>query len=473
MMIFASEPGRNDMMYNPEYPVAFIQNEFLCVFTHKNSITFKSFNIIQHVAMEIKRDQYLEKLLSHRWNGMVKIVTGIRRCGKSCLLFTLFRNRLISEGVDPGDIIEIKLDEIDAVPLRNPLALYDYVKLRTSDGRKRYVLIDEIQMISSIRNPYVEDGDKITFYEPLNSLLNTGYLDLYVSGSNSRMLSSDVLTQFRGRGDEIRLHPLSFSEFLSAKGGDRQAAYHDYLTFGGMPRLLSMNSDEEKAEYLKGLFRETYIRDIEERHRIDHPDVLEGIIDFLCSNTGSLTNPKKIASEFRNVSEGTVRKYIDYLIDAFLFSESKRYDVKGKRYFMYPQKYYCEDPGLRNARLNFRQQEITHLMENAIYNELCIRGYSVDVGVVTINAKNPDGKSVRISKEIDFVANRYGDKVYIQSAFAMPDEEKLHAETDQFRYTGDSFRKVVVRGDTGNRWFDENGTLHIGIVEFLLDKNSI
>lgn len=423
--------------------------------------------------MEIKRDQYLEKLLSHRWNGMVKVITGIRRCGKSYLLFTLFKNCLLSEGVDPGDIIEIKLDEIDAVPLRNPLSLYDYVKSRTSDGRKKYVLIDEIQMISSIRNPYAEDGDRITFYEPLNSLLNTGYLDLYVSGSNSRMLSSDVLTQFRGRGDEIRIHPLSFSEFFSAKGGDRQEAYHDYLTFGGMPRILSMNSDEEKAEYLKNLFKETYIRDIEERHRIDHPEVLEGIIDFLSSNTGSLTNPRTIASNFRNVSEGTVRKYIDYLIDAFLFSESKRYDVKGKRYFSYPQKYYCEDLGLRNARLNFRQQEITHLMENAIYNELRIRGYSVDVGVVTINAKNRDGKSVRIPKEIDFIANRYEDKLYIQSAFAMPDDEKIHAETDQFRYTGDSFRKIVVRGDIGNRWYDERGILHIDMTEFLLNKDLI
>ncbi len=423
--------------------------------------------------MEIKRDLYLEKLCSHRWNGLVKIVTGIRRCGKSYLLFTIFKNRLLSEGVDPEDIIEIKLEDMDAISLRNPVSLYEHVKSLTSDGKKRYVFIDEIQMVSKVKNPYLENGEDITFYETLNGLLNTGYLDIYITGSNSHMLSTDVLTQFRGRGDEIRLHPLSFSEFYSAKGGDRLAAYNDYLTFGGMPYIQSLSSNEDKADYLKGLFTETYIRDIKERHAIEHPEVLEGIIDFISSNIGSLTNPKQIASHFKNVSEGTVRTYLDYLKDAFLFSESQRYDVKGKRYFSYPQKYYCEDLGLRNARLNFRQQEVTHLMENAIYNELRIRGYSVDVGVVTINAKKPDGKSVRIPKEIDFVANRYGEKVYIQSAFAIPDEEKLNAETDQFRYTGDSFRKIVVRTDVGNRWFDDIGVLHINVIDFMMDKELI
>ena len=240
-----------------------------------------------------------------------------------------------------------------------------------------------------------------------------------------------------------------------------------------MPRLLTIDSDREKAEYLKGLFTETYLKDIKERHRIDHPEVLEGIIDFISSNIGSLTNPKQIASHFKEVSEGTVRTYIDYLKDAFLFTEAQRFDVKGKKYFSYPNKYYCEDLGLRNARLNFRQQEKTHMMENAIYNELRIRGYSVDVGVVTINTKDSEGRSVRIPKEIDFVANRYEEKVYIQSAFSISDEEKLHSETDQFRYTGDSFRKIVVREDVGKRWFDENGVLHINVVDFMLDKNLI
>lgn len=423
--------------------------------------------------MESKRDDYLEKLLSHRWNGLVKVITGVRRCGKSYLLFNLFKARLLSEGVDPDDIIEIKLEEIGSIPLRNPITLHDYLRSRTSDGRRRYVFIDEIQMIPKVKNPYMEGGDDITFYETLNGLLNTGYLDLYVTGSNSRMLSSDVLTQFRDRGDEIRIHPLSFSEYWSTVGGDRAQAYSDYLTFGGMPRLLSIDSDREKAEYLKGLFTETYLRDIMERHRIDYPEVLEGIVDFISSNIGSLTNPKQIASQFKEVSEGTVRTYIDYLKDAFLFSEAHRFDVKGKRYFSYPNKYYCEDLGLRNARLNFRQQERTHLMENAIYNELRIRGYSVDVGVVTINAKDPEGRSVRIPKEIDFVANRYEEKVYIQSASSIPSDEKMHSETDQFRYTGDSFRKIVVREDVGKRWFDEKGVLHINIVDFMLDKELI
>ena len=423
--------------------------------------------------MEIERELYVEKLCDHRWNGMVKIITGVRRCGKSFLLFNLFKKRLISEGVESEDIVEVKLEEMEAAPLRDPISLYDHIKTLTSDGRKRYVFIDEIQMVRRIKNPYMPDGDDITFYEPLNSLLNTGYLDLYVSGSNSHMLSSDVLTQFRDRGDEIRIHPLSFSEYYAAKGGDRQSAYNDYLTFGGMPRILSITSDNERAEYLKALFSETYLRDIKERHRIDHPDVLEGIIDFIASNVGSLTNPKQMAAHFKDVSEGTVRTYIDYLKDAFLFSESQRYDVKGKKYFSYPQKYYCEDLGLRNARLNFRQQEMTHLMENAIYNELRIRGYSVDVGVVTMNSKTKDGKSIRIPKEIDFIANRYDEKIYIQSAFAISDREKMDSETDQFKHTGDSFRKIVVRADVGNRWFDDNGVLHIGVIDFMMDKDLI
>ncbi len=423
--------------------------------------------------MEIKRDLYLNKLLSRRWNGMVKIITGIRRCGKSYLLFNLFRNSLLAEGVDSKDIIGIRLDEMESVSLRNPMRLYDHLKSLTSDGRRRYVFIDEIQMVSSVRNPYVEDGDRITFFDVLNSLLNLGYLDIYVTGSNSKMLSSDILTQFRGRGDEVRIHPLSFSEFYSVKGGDRKAAFDEYLTYGGMPRILSFTTHDDKAEYLKGLFREAYLKDIEERHRVDRPEVLEGIVDFLCSNTGSLTNPKAIVAHFRDVSEGTVRKYLDYVMDAFLFSEAKRFDVKGKRYFLYPQKYYCEDVGLRNARLNFRQKEVTHLMENVIYNELRIRGNSVDVGVVTVHSKTEDGKSVRTQKEIDFVANRSDCRVYIQSAYAMSDPEKIHSETDHFRYTGDSFRKIVVRGDTVGRWYDDNGVMHIDVVDFLLDSGSI
>ncbi len=423
--------------------------------------------------MEIERNDYLEKLLSHRWNGRVKIITGIRRCGKSYLLFNIFKNQLVSSGVSPEDIIEVKLDEIEYIALRNPLTLYDFIKSRTSDGKKRYVLIDEIQLVPKMKNPYVEDGEEITFYETLNSLLNTGYLDIYVTGSNSHMLSIDILTQFRGRGDEIRIHPLSFSEYYAAKSGDRSSAYREYLTFGGMPRILSIESEEEKAKYLKELFTETYIKDICERHVVEYPELLEGIIDFISSNVGSLTNPSQIAAQFKDVSHVTVKTYMGYLEEAFLFSEAKRYDIKGKKYFSYPQKYYCEDLGLRNARLNFRQQEPTHLMENAIYNELLIRGYSVDVGVVTINGKNKDGESIRKPKEIDFIANKYEEKVYIQSAFSIPDEKKLSSEVDQFNQTGDSFRKIVVRGDVGNRWFDDSGVLHINVIDFMLDKELV
>ncbi|MBO4357493.1 MAG: ATP-binding protein [Candidatus Methanomethylophilaceae archaeon] len=423
--------------------------------------------------MEVKRDYYLNKLLSHRWNGLVKVITGIRRCGKSFLLFSLFKNHLLSEGVKPDEIIEINLEGMEATPLRDPLRLYDYVKSRTSDGKKRYLLIDEIQMVPKIKNPYLPDGEDITFYETLNGLLNTRYLDIYVTGSNSHLLSSDVLTQFRDRGDEIRIHPLLFSEYYSVGNKDKQSAFNDYLTFGGMPRLISMTSDDEKAEYLKGLFAETYLKDIKERHKIEYPEVLEGIVDFISSNVGSLTNPNQMAAYFNGVSNGTIRTYLDYLMDAFIFSEAERYDVKGKKYFSYPQKYYCEDLGLRNARLNFRQQEITHLMENAIYNELCARGYSVDVGVVIMNGKDSDGKSTRIPKEIDFVANKYDERVYIQSAFAITSDDKMHSEIDHLAHTGDSFRKIVVRGDVGNRWFDEKGVLHINVVDFLLDKELV
>lgn len=417
--------------------------------------------------MEIKRDRYLEKLMLRRWNGLVKIITGIRRCGKSYLLFNLFKDAVIADGVNPDDIIEVKLDEAESIPLRNPLSLYNHIKGLTSDGKRRFVFIDEIQMAIRPRR----SDDETTFYDVLNSLLNTGYLDVYITGSNSHMLSSDILTQFRGRGDEIRIHPLSFSEFYAAKGGDRSSAYNEYLMYGGMPRILSMKTDGDKAEYLRGLVKETYIKDIEERHRIDHPEALEGIVDLLCSSVGSLTNPKAISSNFEGVSEGTARKYLDYVLDAFMFSEAKRYDVKGKHYFTFPQKYYCEDVGLRNARLNFRQFEKTHLMENVIYNELRIRGFSVDVGVVTINSKDEEGKSIRTYKEIDFVANRMDNRLYIQSAFAIPDEEKLLSETGQLKRVGDSFRKIVVRGDTWKRWHDDDGILHIDVIDFLLDES--
>lgn len=424
--------------------------------------------------MEIQRTTYLNRLIEKQWNGSVKVVTGLRRSGKSYLLFKLYRDHLLAEGVDVGDIVSIDLENIENAGLRHPIKLYEYIKSKTDDGRRRYVLIDEIQMVPKIDNPYVEDGGKITFYDTLNGLIGTGYLDVYVTGSNSKMLSTDISTEFRGRGDEIRVHPLSFSEYYSAVGGDRMEAFSQYQTFGGMPAMLSEGSEKAKMKYLKDLFTDTYLKDIQERHGIERMDVMEGVIDVLCSSVGSLTNPAKIAAAIPGeFSENTVRLYIQYLLDAFLFSEAKRYDVKGKNYLKFPTKYYSEDIGLRNARLGFRQMETTHLTENIVYNELMVRGFSVDVGVVEVRVKDEDGKVSRTGKEIDFVVNKGNERVYIQSAFAIPDADKMRQETLSLNHTGDSFKKMVVRMDTFGRWFDNDGTLHMNLLDFLLDKDSV
>jgi len=421
--------------------------------------------------MRIERDCYLDKLRSRMWNGMVKVVTGIRRCGKSYLLFDLFKEYLMNTGVDPKDIVEIKLDMMESVGLRDPIKLYEFLSERCKNGKK-YVFIDEIQLIPSVPNPYLDNGDKITFYDVLNSLLRMDNVDVYVTGSNSKMLSTDILTEFRGRGDEIRIHPLSFSEYYSAVGGDRIDAYNNFIKYGGMPRTLSIDNPESKKSYLKNLFDETYLRDIRERYSIDRLDALDGIIDALCSSVGSLTNPRNIANSVSGmISENTARNYLSYVVDAFLFTESKRYNVKGRKYYSYPVKYYCEDLGLRNAHLNFRQLENTHLMENAIFNELIIRGFDVDVGVVTVNTHDDSGKSIRIAKEIDFVANKGDVRIYIQSAFTLTEEEKERKELDPFKRVNDSFKKMVVRSDVGIRWLDDDGFLHINIIDFLLDKN--
>ncbi|MBE6519061.1 MAG: ATP-binding protein [Thermoplasmata archaeon] len=423
--------------------------------------------------MEIARDIYLNRLIERKWNGSVKVITGLRRSGKSYLLFNLFVKHLLSEGEDEGDIVRIDLESLDSTALRHPIRLYDHIRSMTSDGRKRYVLIDEIQKVPEVDNPDIKDGGKITFYDVLNSLLGTGYLDIYVTGSNSRMLSTDILTEFRGRGDEVRVHPLSFSEFYSAVGGDRSEAFGRYQIFGGMPHIVSAPSDEAKMKYLGDLFSETYLKDIQERHRIARLDVMEGTIDVLCSAVGSLTNPSNIAKSVSGeLSENTVRTYIQYLIDSFLFSEVKRFDVKGKNYLKYPMKYYCEDVGLRNARLGFRQMESTHLIENIVYNELRMRGFEVDVGVVDVISNGPDGKE-SVGKEIDFIVNKGNERVYIQSAYAIPDAAKLEQETVSLRHIGDSFRKVVVRMDTIGRWFDDDGILYMNLLDFLLDKDSI
>ena len=408
--------------------------------------------------MEIKRDGYLRQLISYRFDGLVKVITGIRRCGKSYLLKNLYREYLLANGVKSDQIIMIELDLAKDIRFRNPLELSSYVREIVENRKEEcYLFVDEIQMSDKVANPYNPDGEKITFYDALNDLRSLSNLDVYVTGSNSKMLSSDILTEFRGRSDEIRVHPLSFAEYYSAVGGDKNEAFDEYAFYGGMPLILSRPNAAAKMKYLKSLFTEVYIKDIVERKKIERQDVLEQLLDLLCSSVGSLTNPQKIADtlnskQVRGVSSNTVRAYIGHLEDAFLFSESKRYDVKGKSYFDSPNKYYCEDLGLRNARIGFRQQEMTHIMENTIYNELVIRELSVDVGVVYAREVNRNGNSVRVPREIDFIAASGSKKTYIQSAYAMPTEEKMEAELRPFGLIGDSFPKIVVRKDMGKRW---------------------
>ena len=429
--------------------------------------------------MEIKRDRYLQQVIDYMWDGQVKVITGIRRCGKSYLMNVLFRNYLFEQGVAVDNIISIELDLTKDIKYRDPLVLAEYVrsKVEGQDGQF-YLFVDEIQMSDEVNNPYNPDGKKITFYDALNDLRSLPNLDVYVTGSNSKMLSKDILTEFRGRSDEIQVHPLIFAEYYSAVGGDKEDAFEDYAFYGGMPLVLSRPNDTAKANYLSSLFSEVYIKDIVERKKIEREDILGLLLDLLCSSVGSLTNPKKIADTLRsktgeNIAQNTISAYIAHLEDAFLFSEAKRYDVKGRKYFEYPYKYYCEDIGLRNARIGFRQQEMTHIMENIIYNELIIRGFAVDVGVVFSNERNASGSYSKVAREIDFVATKGGKKVYIQSAFALPDEEKAEQELKPFSLTIDSFPKIVVRKDIRKRWYDDNGVLNVGLVDFLLDEQVI
>ena len=426
--------------------------------------------------MEIQRDSYLNQLISYRFDGLVKVITGIRRCGKSYLLKKLYKDYLLNHQVKEEQIISIELDLAKDIQFRDPLRLSSFVREKLSGTREEhYLFIDEIQMSDEVPNPYNPEGKKISFYDALNDLRSIPNLDVYVTGSNSKMLSSDILTEFRGRSDEIRVYPLSFSEYYSAVGGDKNEAFDDYAFYGGMPLILSRPNEAAKMNYLKFLFSEVYIKDIVERKKIERQDILEQILDLLCSSIGSLTNPAKLANTLQSkqgisVSPNTIRAYIGHLEDAFLFSESKRYDVKGKAYFDSPNKYYCEDIGLRNARIGFRQQEMTHIMENILYNELMVRQFSVDVGVVYAREKNEKGNSVRTAREIDFVINSGGKRTYIQSAYAMPTEEKTEIELRPFSLTGDSFPKILVRRDIGKRWYDDYGVLHINLIDFLLDK---
>lgn len=429
--------------------------------------------------MEIKRDSYLQELISYQWDGQVKVITGIRRCGKSYLLKILYKNYLLANGVGKDQIITIELDLAKDIRYRNPLEMASYVRSIVEEKEQQfYLFVDEIQMSDPVPNPYNPDGKKITFYDALNDLKGLPNLDVYVTGSNSKMLSSDILTEFRGRSDEIRMHPLSFSEYYSAVSGDKNEAFDNYAFYGGMPLILSRSTDAAKMNYLKALFTEVYIKDIVERKKIERQDVLEQIIDLLSSSIGSLTNPSRIANTLRpgqnaNVAPNTIRAYIRHLEDAFLFSESKRYDVRGRAYLDSPSKYYSEDLGLRNARIGFRQQEMTHIMENIIYNELMIRQFSVDVGVVYGRELNENRNSVRVPREIDFVATTGGKKVYIQSAYALPTEDKQQTELKPFSLTGDAFPKMIIRKDIGKRWYDENGILNVNVIDFLLDKDII
>lgn len=415
--------------------------------------------------MEIKRDLYLNELISHKHNGLIKIVSGIRRCGKSYLLFELFKKHLISEKVDKHRIIAIALDDFAQIEYRDPKKCYNYVKSRIKDSKMHYLLLDEVQLMDN-------------FQDVLNGFLHIKNLDVYVTGSNSKFLSSDVVTEFRGRGDEIRVYPLSFSEFYSVTGGDWYSAWQQYYTFGGMPMVLNCKTQAEKNRYLSNLFKETYLKDIIERNHVKTSGDLEELLSIIASNIGSLTNPKKLSDTFNSVKKSsisapTIKQYLDYFQDSFLISKAVRYDIKGKRYISTPLKYYFCDMGLRNALLNFRQIEATHIMENVIFNELNIRGYAVDVGEVVLWQKNKNNKFAKTATEVDFVVNNASKRYYIQSSLEMPTNEKLEQEERSLLAIKDAFRKIIIVERDILPQHDNNGVSIIGLKDFLLNKNSL
>ena len=414
--------------------------------------------------MNIERPIYLQRLIDRRQNGMIKIITGLRRSGKSYLLFTLFCQYLKEQGIDDSQIIMLDLENIYNERYRDPLSLLEYISQRVTDTREYFILIDEIQLLDR-------------FEEVLNTLLKNPQLDVYVTGSNARFLSKDVVTTFRGRGDEIRIHPLSFSEYMSVKPDAPFLETHlnEYMLLGGLPQTVTMPTEQQKKSYLQQLFSNTYLIDIKERYGIRNDDDLEELIDVIASSIGSLTNPQKIVNTFRSakqstITRDTVKTYLDYMQDAFLIERAVRYDIKGRKYIDTPAKYYFEDLGLRNVRLNFRQTEHTHLMENLIYNELRIRGYSVDVGQVIQNTKNEKGISERKQLEVDFVCNRGQDRIYIQSAYALPSEEKTEQELRSLKQIKDSFQKVVIVGGMQPTFRNDDGILILNIFDFLLNR---
>lgn len=415
--------------------------------------------------MKIGRDVYLNKLISKRHNGLIKVVTGMRRCGKSYLLFNLFKEYLVNEGVAENHIIEIAFDSFENKRYRDPEVLFPYIMEKMSEERMYYVLLDEVQMLDD-------------FESVLNSLGRKQNVDVYVTGSNAKFLSKDIITEFRGRGDEVHMYPLTFGEFMSVYDGDKQEGWRDYVLFGGIPLVLGFETADQKSDFLKSLFEETYISDITGRNNIRNKAELEELLNILSSAIGSLTNPSKLSATFKSVknksiSKDTIIKYIDYLRDSFLIDSAIRYDIKGKKYINTPSKYYFTDLGLRNARLNFRQVEETHVMENIIFNELKVRGYNVDVGVVVMNEVDKNGKKIRKQLEVDFVCNKGSKRFYIQSAYALPDKEKMEQEQRSLVNTGDGFKKIIITKDAVAPLYNEEGILVMSVYDFLLNPDSM
>lgn len=415
--------------------------------------------------MKIERSIYLKKLIDRQHNGMIKVITGVRRCGKSYLVFNLFYDYLKSQGVDNDHIIMVNLESRRNIKLRNPDSLLDYIDSRMHDDNMYYILLDEVQLVDE-------------FEDVLNSYLSVPNADVYVTGSNAKFLSKDVITEFRGRGDEVKVYPLSFSEYMSAYNGSQQRGLDDFMTYGGLPFILSLKSEEQKSTYLKNLFAETYIKDIKDRYKIRHEDELEDLLNIISSSVGSLTNPAKLVNTFKSmknisITADTLKSYLEYLCDSFLVTKAMRYDVKGKRYIDTPYKYYFTDNGLRNARINFRQDEKTHLMENIIFNELLIRGFNVDVGVVPVVKIGDDGKQHRSQLEIDFVCNQGSRRYYIQSAFRMDSDDKLRQEQASLLNVRDSFKKIIITGEEGLIHRNEQGITTMSIYDFLLNPDSL
>jgi predicted AAA+ superfamily ATPase len=416
--------------------------------------------------MRIPRQQYLNKLIASEGNGLIKIIAGIRRSGKSFLLFELFHQYLIDKGIEPDHIIEISLDHWKSKPLRDPDLLLNHIdNLIQPDGKRHYIILDEVQLVND-------------FVEVLLSLMQNRQLDIYVSGSNSKFLSSDIVTEFRGRGEEIHVYPLSFKEYFEVVGGDRNQAWKNYYTFGGLPQILQFETDEKKIDYLLNLYELTYFRDIIERNHLRNPDGMKQVIQVLASGIGAPTNPKRISNTFQTIehiviSDKTIGNYIQYLEDAFIIEKALRYDVKGRKYIGVETKYYFADMGLRGAILNFRQQEEPHIMENIIYNELRMRGYRVDVGRVDTWGRDDNGKTIHQALEVDFVVNKGAERIYIQSAYRMPTEEKENQEKRSLLNTGDNFRKVIIVGDDIKRKVDEQGVVTISLFDFLLNLTEL